>query len=214
MRLRIAKGRGRKVVRAAGEIGPYLKINKKVYKIDFGTGKPGHWFRAAPLSKDGKPGKEKEFALSEDGKTLTYYKNHSNPRVPVSFENIGSKLPVKKPSPAKFKPIMNEPDVKQATQMALKAIGKDKEKAKAFAVALLGDVNALTGANAVQKALGASDWTEDHALISKVSRLLGYDVVTAAAVGASLLKAMGDNSSATKLLQVYIDAYPDLWGDL
>lgn len=120
------------------------------------------------------------------------------------------KSPTKKPGSAAFKPYMRSPEVQYAVSLAARIIQNNLEKAKALAVSVLEAVNAHKGANAVEKALKAKPFVGDHYLVSKISQLLDYGVESAAAFGATLLQAMGDNASAMKLLTTVLQTYPDL----
>lgn len=191
-----AKSEKAKGKQAAGEIGPYIRFNNRLWVNDFGhkmSPKPGSWDRLKLCDKQGRPLKtEVEVTWGKPGE-LSVYENHR--RQPTyKYEDVGV-----------FQPTVTLKDIEKAPPEAktlakqvaakIRAEGFGKDEARAVASDVAEDVNF----HSLARALGG-DSHQSSVDTGDISMALDFGVYSAGWFGVFLAQEFGDSSTAKVIL--------------
>lgn len=196
-----AKAEKPKGKQAAGEVGPYIRFDNRLWVNSYGSTmnpKPGSWDRVKLTDKQGRPLKtEVEITWKGPGE-LSVYENHR--RQPTyKYENVGMFTPT-----VTLKDIEKAPSEAKtlAKQVAAKirAEGFGKDEARAVASDVAEDVNF----HSLARVLGA-DSHKSSVDTGDISMALDFGIYSAGWFGVFLAQEFGDSSTAKVILDQMLE---------
>jgi hypothetical protein len=188
---------------AAGEVGPYIEFDGKVWVSQFGDPlypRPSGWTRVTLANKKtGAPGKKEYEIKWRDNGELSLFKNHRNQPV-FKWKDLGY-YPIpytEKDFRADYKGYKSKVEPMAKTLGAeIKKKGGGAEMARGFAADVAEDVNF----HSLSRALGGSAPEGLSMDEQDVGAKLGYDVYGAAFFALALAKVFRDKSMAESIFR-------------